>query len=146
MAEGTCDWMTAAACSEGPRLEVTFADLPEHHQSEIVRLVLVAAATTAYFVAAMAFGQPLASRNLTASARLPAPGQPRPVVIEVRAADTPPPPRASKRHTVQPSDAVEVVAFRDAGPDAPPARPASPRRNVFSRFFRGLLRSVGPAA
>lgn len=147
MADPTEGWMAAAACREGPRRAVTFRDLPEQQQSEVVRLALFAAATTAYFVSAAIAGLPLASRSLAAHATLPAAAQPRVVMVDARAADIVPVPRAPKKRAAPPRAHVEVAALRDpADAEATPSPSTSPRRNVFSRFFRGLLRSVEPAA
>jgi len=145
MPDVTRDWMAAAACSEGPRRQVTFTDLPEHHQSEIVRLAIVAAATTAYFVGAITLGPPLSSRSLTASAALPRPAQPRRVAIDARTIDAPLVPAPTKKRIARPRTAVEVVALTDPRPDPAAAPAAPPRRSVFSRFFHGLLRTIGPA-
>jgi hypothetical protein len=146
MPDVTRDWMAAAACTEGPRPEVTFADLPQQHQSEVVRLALVAAATVAYFVTAVTLAPPLSSRSLAAPAPLPVPARSRPVAPEGRTIDSSPAPRPLRKPTVQSRDGAQAVDSRDAPPDASAARLTASRRNIFSRFFRGLLRGVAPAA
>jgi hypothetical protein len=156
MGDDSRDWLSAAACTEGPRPAVTFADLPPQHQEEMVRLVLVAAAAAACFVLVI-WSAPLASRSLAGDTAMPNADPPPSAALAARAAalsaqaaaletprplavnDTAPaPPRVSR-----PRPAVTLAALREPT-GGRPASTSAPRRNPFSRFFRGVLRTVSP--
>jgi hypothetical protein len=150
MGERTGDWLTAAACSAGPRPAATFADLPRQHQDEVVRLGFTAAAAVAYFVTLGILARPIPSRSLQAHTVLPAAAAPRfelPVwqrVDAVGAARPLPSPGVRPRAASELATAQTPAATAERrAVDAPPPQP---RRNMFSRFFRGVWRSVTPAA
>jgi len=67
MADLAGNWLTAAACSTGPRPAATFAELPRQHQDEVVRLGFAAAAAVAYFVTLAVLARPIPSRSLAAA-------------------------------------------------------------------------------
>jgi hypothetical protein len=147
------DWMLAASYCEGPRPAVGFGDLPRQHQSAMLRLGLVAAASTAYFIALGVLAQPIPSRSLPLDAALPAALAARPALLDARL-EMPvvtPSTRPSWRHrTVRQHDTLEVVALQvptgDADRQTNDPRPER-RRNIFSRIFRGVWRSAqAPAA
>jgi len=151
MAERVADWLSAAACCEGPRPSATFSDLPRKHQDEILRAAVVATAAAAYFITLGILARPIPSRSLRAHAALPAATAPQPVSNQawaIHVADA-----ASRRPTSQPAQtmrppemALAVVPEPVRESDGHSA--GSPRversRNIFSRFFRGVWRSVQP--
>ena len=143
MAHGAHDWLAAAACAEGPRLEVTFADLPRQHRGELVRFVAVAAASVTYFVTLAMLGAPLPSRSLAAGAALPHAGPSRAPVLEARLAQAAVEPAPLRPRSSAARPAVRLAALREPV-GGPPSLKSSPRRNPFSRFFRGVLRTVTP--
>jgi hypothetical protein len=143
MEAGAQDWMTAAACAEGPRPRVTFADLPPQHQEELVRLALVAAAATAYFVTLVLLSNPLPSRSLAARAALPDPTGTRPIVLEARLERATVDVVPARPRTSRPRPAVGLADLREPVVSTP-ATSSAPRRNPFSRFLRGVLHAVAP--
>jgi hypothetical protein len=156
MGDGSRDWLSAAACTEGPRPAVTFADLPPQHQEEMVRLALVAAAAAACFVLAV-WSAPLASRSLAARTVMPQADPPQSAALAARAAalaaqaaalDAPRPVTSldtlpARPRVSRPRPAVTLAALREPIGGRPATMPA-PRRSPFSRFFRGVLRTVSP--
>ena len=140
MEHGPDDWMTAAACAEGPRPTVTFADLPPQHQGELVRLAIVAALSAAYFVT-LVVAAPLASRSLAARSELPRALPARSPALAPQLLRAAVETASERRPATRPRPAVALASFREPVGD-PPATSSSPRRNPFSRFFRGVLRTV----
>src|SRR3954465_15704282 len=108
-------WLTAASCHEGPAPTARFADLPHEHQNEIVRVGLLAAASTAFFIGVGMILTPLPSRNLASHAVLPHAMPVRPAVLEARltvpAADVAPP-RALRGRTVRLRPSIEAATLR----------------------------------
>ena len=152
MADREQDWLVAAACRQEPQRRATFADLPRQHQRELVRFAIVAAASTASFIVLWALSQPIRGRNLRSDATLPAAASGRSPLLDARLATpiearatTPLRPRASR-----PRAGIQLAAYREldtdanqrVGGSAPPER----RGNVFSRFFRGVWRSLTPSS
>src|SRR5262245_9989311 len=141
MADRDTDWLVAAAYRQEPQARVTFSDLPRQHQRELVRFAIVAAASTASFIALWALSQPIRSRNLRSDATLPHATTARSPLLEARL--TPPIEARSttplRPPVVRPRAAIQLAAFREpdtesnrrVGSAAPPER----RRNAFSRFF-----------
>lgn len=146
-------WMAAAACAEMPRAAVRFADLPVRQQRDLVRAGLAAGATSAWLVALGIVASPLPSRSFAAHAVLPGAAATRPpVVLEARAAAVMPETMAPLRLLPRPrpqlalaqaswSEPLAAATGASVDPPQPPRR-----RNVFSRFFRGVLRGVHAAA
>jgi hypothetical protein len=138
------DWIAAARCHAGPRIEATFADLPDAHQDEMVRFGLLAAASSAFFIALGMMLTPLPSRSLTSFAALPHPVPMRAPLLETRLASTtetiPAAPARPRSVRLRPS--FELAALQAPIATRPTAAPAREerRRNVFSRFFRSLVR------
>lgn len=139
MANDAKDWMVAAACVEGPRPKVTFGDLPRQHQEDILRLAVVAVASTAYFITLVVLSAPLASRSLVAHATLPHPGVARSPVLEARVARVEP--VSTPRRVLRPRPDATLAVLREPASVSLAAR-STPRRNPFSRFFRGILHTV----
>lgn len=147
MASRDRDWIDAASCREGPRPPAAFADLPRRHQHEMLRFAFAAVLSSAFFISLGVLGRPLPSRSLAApvvladaaalarpawlGASQSAPGRPRPRLGP-----------AVRRPQ------VELTSLREAAPDGARTVPDAPkaRRNVFSRFFSGVLRTVSTAA
>jgi hypothetical protein len=143
MVERADGWMVAAACSEGPRAQRPFVRLPRAYRQEMLHFALVAAASSAFFVALAMLLRPLPSRSLAAHGRLPASSSTRAAALEARlalATDAPPPPRLRRRPAPQRSEVAVAAMAADPIPAASPVR----RRNVFSRFFRGMLARTAP--
>jgi hypothetical protein len=146
MAEGARDWLVAAACCE-ERPAATFADLPRHHQDELVRVGFIAAASVAYFITLAILTLPIPSRNLATAVTLPAATAPRStlleaLLLEAASARVVPAPAARPRATV--ALAAEGDSIANPAPPAA-AAPRPERRNPVSRFFRGVWRGVrGP--
>ena len=137
MADLAGDWLTAAACSTGPRPAATFSELPQQHQDEVVRLGFAAAAAITYFVTLAILARPIPSRSLAANAILPNGALQRSALLEgpPAAVTLSLPSRTAALPDARP--AVELPAARE--PDRP--TPAV-RRNPVSRFFRGIWRGV----
>ena len=143
MAEGARVWLVAAACCE-ERPAATFADLPRHHQDDLVRVGFIAAMSIAYFITLAILARPIPSRNLATPVALLAATAPRSTLLERRsveaaAARVVPAPAARPRAT--------VALAAEGDPIASPARraadaPRPERRNPVSRFFRGVWRGV----
>jgi hypothetical protein len=148
MAGLTSDWIGAAQCCEGPRPVASFGDLPRAHQHEMLRFVAVAAASSAFFVTLWILSRPIPSRSLVAHAALPQPLPAQPLAIDLRPAapiETAPrrPAREPRlRASYQLVSAGQAIDARAARSAAAPER----RRNVFSRFFRTIIRTVQPPA
>ena len=143
------DWMTAVACAEGPRPTVTFTDLPRQHRGEMLRFALVAAVSTAFFVTVGVLAQPLSSRSLAAAAALPDSSLSRAALLETRVAAEPPlfTPERLRRPAPRPGTGVRTVTVEEPRPSQTlQSRDRSRRRNVFSRFFHGMLRTVTTSA
>ena len=156
--------MAAVACAQPPRRTVTFADLPPQHQREVVRVSLAAAATSALFITLAIVTRPIPSRSFVATGTVPyfiVTPQPVRIVTAPAAAAVASlaVPDAFTAHnpggmaplrvsTVRPRDGVLLASLRES-PDITRSE-SSPdrkrRRNVFSRFFRGMLRGFQPAA
>jgi hypothetical protein len=142
------DWMVAAACSQGPRPEPVFATLPRAYRADMLRLALVAAASSAFFVTLAILLRPLPSRSLAAHAMLPDPSASRAAALDARmvfATDVPAPPRLRRQRTAHARyELAAIPAVEDA--DAPGSLSARPPRrgNVLTRFFRGILGRPAP--
>jgi hypothetical protein len=134
------DWLTAAACCTEQQTTATFADLPRHHQDEMVRLGFVAVTSIVYFVTLAVLTQPIPSRSLVRHSTLPIAPPVRPALLDARLDAIGAPPLRSPR----PRAAAELVDAR--GPvreaDRPSAAPPRPERrgNIIGRFFRGIFR------
>ncbi len=150
MANEARDWMTAASCAEGPPPSVRFADLPRQDQGEVLRVALVAAASTAYFITLAILARPLASRSLQGDAALPHPGMARSPILDARLVDDPVPPAGDRTRLARPRAGLELTSLREPVADEPASAPIADtpprRRNVFSRFFRGVLHGFQPPA
>ena len=137
--------MVAAACSEGPRAKTTGARLPRAYRQDMLHFALVAAASSAFFVALAILLRPVPSRSLAARVVLPAPPSGRVAARDARlapAADAPQPSRV-RRRTVAPAG-YQTGAADMAADRSTPEQPAR-RRNVLSRFFRGMLGRPSPS-
>src|SRR5262249_4505885 len=150
MPERAGDWLMAAACCEGPQPAATFADLPRKHQGEMVRFAGVAAASSAYFITLWILAQPIASRSLLTPTTLPSAPAARSALLDARLtvpAGAPPPGRQGAR-ALWPAAPSGPGAFGAPGGAAVPraAVPGGPerRRTAFSRFSRGVGRSIQP--
>jgi hypothetical protein len=146
MADRVGDWLVAAACREGPQPRATFADLPQQHKREFVRFAIVAAASTASFIALWALSQPIRGRNLRSDATLPHGAAARSPLLEARLAapiEVPSPAPLRPRAT-RPRATVQLASLRE--PVVGGAAPQERRRNVFSRFFRGVWRTIQPSS
>src|SRR5437764_875341 len=145
------DWMAAVACAQAPRRAVTFADLPPQYRRDLLRISLASSVTSAIFVALAILAHPLPSRSFVSASAAPnavvAPAPLRSAVPSLAAAVALP--RPSRAAAMRPRAAIQVAALREVQAAAPPpsAEPPRPdrRRNVFSRFFRGVLRGFQPA-
>ncbi len=140
MSDQARDWMTAASCTEGPRPSVTFSDLPRRYRGEMVRFAIVAAASSAYFVTLVILSRPLPSRSLLNDAALPGGVASRPILLDARLTDLPAP--VARVRAPRLRRPVALVALREPPPaiDTVPDEVEAPRRrNVFSRFFRGVF-------
>jgi len=128
----------------------TFASLPLEHQREMRRMMLAAALSVVLVVAVAILTRPIPSRNMGAYVLLPSAAAARNPVLEATLTATPAiavAPVSARRARLTPRrEAVSVVAASDAADDdlpAPSAVPAGPHhRNIFSRFFRTVLRGV----
>ena len=131
------DWMAAARCCEGPPQNTRFTDLPRAHQLDLLHLGAVAAGSCVFFVALFVLARPLPSRSLAMHVRLPEPPPLRVVSIAL-----PPPvvnlPRPMRREP-RIRSGYQLVSVQPAVEEAPPT---GRRRNIFSRFFRTIARSV----
>jgi len=142
------DWITAASCHSGPRPVATFADLPEAHQADMMRVVLAAAATTAFLILIGLLMSRLPSRSLAAPVVLPHPVPARGTLIESHlsatfaTAPSPSPSPSLERTRAVPSQRAIALA---AAP-AEPAPGAERRGNILSRFFRAFARRPAASA
>jgi hypothetical protein len=124
--------------------------LPLQHQDEIVRFAFVAAATIAYGIILGILLRPIGSRSLVTHAALPAAAPPRPSLLEARAIPPVAPPlspRSPRGRTGPARSDAQFVAVQAMTMDpnrrtAVPAPRSERRSNIFSRFFRGVWRSV----
>jgi len=136
------DWLTAACCAEVRRPRVTFADLPQHHKGELARLAGAGAASMAGFVALVLLAAPLPSRDLLGRAPLVRIGTARSPVLDTYftrpRVDSPLGPSPSP--AARPRDVAMSTGARERTDE--PATQAPRRRNVFSRLFRGVVRTV----
>ncbi len=144
MRDRTSEWIVAASCCEGPAPHATFADLPREHQREMMRFAVTAAASTAFFIAVAIIARPLPSRSMAAGATLPTLTAPRDLLPRHPPLREPPPRelRASVRYQLASVHSTRsrlerrvVIAERQ-----------EQRRNLFSRFFRSVIRSFQPDA
>lgn len=149
MASRSGDWIVAASCCEGPRLCVTFADMPREHRRQMLALVFAAALSTAYFVTLGVLMQPIPSRSLAAHVALPHGTISNAALLKASPAvllDAPPR-RATRQRTVRPLAAVQLASasepVADGGRTTTRVAPERERRrNLLSRFFGGMLRGV----
>jgi hypothetical protein len=151
MASRPQDWIVAAACCEGPRQCVTFADLPPQHRRDMVLVAFAAALSTAYFVTLGILMQPIPSRSLAAQIVMP-----KPVVIHAAVVDPEPglPIDMPSRHPARPRAPRPVSAIQLASVSVPSgdtrigsaAAPREHRPNFLGRFFRSVLRTGRPKA
>jgi hypothetical protein len=152
MSDRARDWLVAAACCEGPRPAATFADLPRQHQRQIVRIAAATAAAAAYFIVLAIHVRPVPSRSLLTAAALPnTPPVPRPALLDARpiAAIDPPSSQPGAARAARASGLYELAAVgKPSADDRATGTTARQERrgNVFSRFFRGVRRSLQPAA
>jgi len=142
MAEGSSDWLAAACCHDAHDTERVHGHLPRAYRAELVRLGLVAAASSAFFIAAPLLLAPLPSRTLTGAVPLAHSGITASPLMALSASTStsPLPPRRDLRRPRATLTAarVEPARFLTSGPS--PER----RRNVFSRFFRSFVRRPAP--
>jgi hypothetical protein len=105
----------------------------------MVRLAIVAAASSAYFITLMILSRPLPSRSLLNDAATPKGIGSRPILVDARLTATTPPARVRAPRLRRP---VELAALQEppTAIDATPDEVEAPRRrNVFSRFLRGVF-------
>jgi hypothetical protein len=138
MAETSADWLAGASCYNAPEARRGPGHLPVEYRAEIARLGLVAAASSAFFIAAPLLLAPLPSRALAGAVPLAHAGFTAPPVI-VRAALVSTPPVVAGRNLRRLPTTI-VTARMEAVRFATPAPPPERRRNVFSRFFRSFIR------
>lgn len=146
MPDGHATWLTAAACTMAPRPSPGFGDLPPTHRKELVRLGFLSAVAFGYTIAICILAQPIPSRSLHAHAALPHGDVPRSPLMDALFIDPTVSPRSpdARKANRRPADAglkAVAVAVTEAGEPRP--QPRAPRRgSVFSRFFKGVWRTV----
>lgn len=130
MSDPAKEWISVAACYQGPPPTARFADLPRAHQHDLLRFGAAAAGSIVFFIALALRPQPLPSRSLASHVMLPAAGSSGAVALVARrtrqVAEAPQPIRRESR-----ARSSEEIAL---------APTAEPRRNVFSRLFRSIVR------
>jgi hypothetical protein len=144
MPDGHGTWLTAAACTMAARPSPSFGDLPPTHRTELVRLGFLSAIAFGYTIGMCILAQPIPSRSLHAHAALPHGDVPRSPLMEALLVDPPVAPRTTTalRTSERPAGMrLKAVAVSDAGEARPQPRTAR-RGNAFSRFFRGVWRTV----
>lgn len=141
MPDGHATWLTAAACTMTPAPPTRFGDLPPRHRKDIVRLGFLSAIAFGYTIATCILAQPIPSRSLHVQVALPHATAPRSALMEALMAP-PTPPRAAPAQTNgrwTPAGVRPVAVSRN---DAVPQPRSGRRGNVFSRFFKGVWRTV----
>lgn len=142
MPDGHATWLTAAACTMTPAPPPRFGDLPPQHRKDIVRLGFLSAIAFGYTIATCILAQPIPSRRLHTQVALPHADPPRSGLMEALM-EPPTPARTLPAHT---SGRVAPAAVRPVAVSSTEAlpQPRSGRRggNVFSRFFKGVWRTV----
>jgi hypothetical protein len=143
------DWIDAAACCEGPRPCVAFADMPEKHQRDMLFVAFSSALSITFFVTLGILLQPIPSRNLVASVPMPppllvsyvTPIDPAPVVrldAPLR--------RLPRPRSLRPLSSVQLASV--SGSPASDSRTNAsaagqkPRSNFLGRLVRGVLHTT----
>ena len=148
MASRPQDWIVAAACCEGPRQCVTFADMPPEHRRDMALVAFAAALSTAYFVTLGLLMQPLPSRNLAAQIPLTKPVTIHAVVepnysIPINA----PSRRPAHSRAPRPLSAIQLASVSEPAGDTRSDAAAGHRErrsNFLGRFFHTVLRTNRP--
>ena len=144
MPDGHATWLTAAACTMAPPPSTRFGDLPPKHRKDLVRLGFLSAIAFGYTIAICILAQPIPSRSLHTHVALPHGAVPHSPLMDALFVEPPVAPRTSNvlRTGGHSADAgLKAVAVSVA--DEPRTQPPTARRgNVFSRFFRGVWRTV----
>jgi hypothetical protein len=144
MPDGHATWLTAAACTMAPARATRFNDLPPQHRKDLVRLGFLSAVAVGYTIAICILAQPIPSRSLHTHVALPHGAVPRSPLIDALLVDPPAAPRTTTALRTSGRSAgmgLKAIALSEA--DEPRPQPRTPRRgNVFSRFFKGVWRTV----
>ena len=141
MSNGAQDWMSAARCHDVSRTEPGFSALPPRYQRDVLCMGLMALGTIAFAAGAVLLAKPLPSRTLASAAPLPHGAAGRGRLVETSSFRAAPPPIAlgPRRQIRASGTSLDLASVGPAAVD-----PAPRRRSIFSRFFRGVWRSVQP--
>jgi hypothetical protein len=143
MTDGHATWPNAAACTTASPQPARFGDLPREQRKDIVRLGFLSAIAFAYTLAMAILAQPIPSRSLHPHSALPHGAVPRSPLME--ALLVPPPVTQEKTVAARRPAHAEPVLRPVAVPDPEATNPQArmPRKgNAFSRFFKGIWRTV----
>jgi hypothetical protein len=158
MASDARDWIGAAPRCEGSWPAATFTDLPRKSQWELMRLAFAATLSTAYFVAAAVLARPLPSRSLAAHIILPEatvvpaalPDVSLDASVSLEASVVAPSQLPMLERAMRQGPTMKLASLHKPLADDSPMVPAPPRserrRNIFSRFFRGVFHGTSAAA
>jgi hypothetical protein len=143
MASTAHDWMGATYCCEEPRPSTTFADMPPAYRREMLFDVFACAVSMAFVAIFAILARPLPSRSFLTQVVLPSSGISRPALLDSRPLGQVEQPavRRIRERTLPAPAVVQAVSLIEAVPVQ-----EKPRRNVFSRFVRGVLHKLQPAA
>ena len=147
MADGHAIWLPAAACTTAPAPATRFGDLPPQQRKDIVRLGFLSTVAFAYTAAMIVLAQPIPSRSLHTHVALPHANTPRSALMDTLLLAPPritPRPAMALRTTLRvPTTTVALRRVMDAETTPSLSQPRPGRRgNVFSRFFKGVWRTV----
>ena len=128
-----------------PDGHATWLDLPAHQRTDIVRLGFLSAIAFGYALAMAILAQPIPSRSLHAHVALPHAAAPRSALMEALVIDPAPALRTTValRTNERPVSGAGVrpAVVMETETAVPQARTAR-RGNAFSRFFKGVWRTV----
>ena len=144
MPDGHATWLTAAACTTATPPPTRFGDLPPEHRKDIVRLGFLSALAFGYTLAMGILAQPIPSRSLHSHVVLPHGAVPRSTLMDgmlMEPSIPPPTPMALRPGARGGGTGLKAVAVTEAEAPGPQARTVR-RGNIFSRFFKGVWRTV----